>query len=131
MRSARKSAAANPDRPRVPAEHVDAGLSSRTVKLTVLWILSGVWAAVLVYTAWTYFKLGVRSDVGFLERPEHLFTGVGALTVGGIPLFLTWLVHRYQKKRLRGRLLRDSERIQRQLARLDEREADAARPTGS
>ena len=97
--------------------------------LLLLWILAGVWCAVLTYIAWTYFKQGVKADVGFLERPEHLFTGIGALTVGGVPLFLTWLLHRYQKKRLRGRLLRESERIQRQLARLDEREGAPAAPS--
>lgn len=102
-----------------------------TVKLTVLWILSGAWCVVLGYVAWTYFKQGVSPETGFLERPKPFFTGIGALTVGCVPLFLTWLLHRYQKKRLRGRLLRERERIQRQLTRLDEREGAPAEPASS
>jgi hypothetical protein len=94
------------------------------VKLTLLWILAGSWCVVLTWVAWTYFRQGIQADVGLLERPQHLFTDIGALTVGGVPLFLTWLLHRFQKKRLRGRLLKERERIQRQLARLDERDGE-------
>jgi hypothetical protein len=94
------------------------------VKLTLLWILAGSWCVVLVWVAWTYFRQGVGADVSLFERPQPIFTGIGALTVGGVPLLGTWALHRYQKKRLRGRLLKERERIQRQLARLDERDGE-------
>jgi hypothetical protein len=101
------------------------------VKLGLLWIVSGSWGVVLAWIAWTYFQQGLKADVSLLHRPEHLFTGVGALTVGALPLLLTALLHRYQRKRLRGRLLRERDRIERQLQRLEEREGGAEAPTTS
>ena len=85
--------------------------------------VAALWLALCIYMSATYFREAVAEGRGFFERPQSILTGIGGLTVGCMPLLGVFLLHRYHKSRLRGRLLRDKARIERQLARLDEKQS--------
>lgn len=96
------------------------------VKLFLLWAVAALWFLVCAYMSTTYFREAFAAGRGFFERPQSILTGIGGLTVATLPLIVAALVHRYHKSRLRGRLMRDKARIERQLARLDEKEGQKA-----
>lgn len=96
-----------------------------------MWLAAAAWFALCVAMSRSYFRAALDPDVGFIDRPERALTGLGSLTLAALPLVGAGLIHRYYRRRRRGRLLKEKERIERQLRRIDEREgrrAPAAAP---
>ncbi len=86
------------------------------VKHVVAWILTGVWAALLLWTSWNYIQ-------NFLTNPgpatmKEVFASIGALLVGVAPLYAAWQWHRFSQKRMRKTLTKQREKIDRKLERL-------------
>jgi hypothetical protein len=92
------------------------------VKLFLMWLAAALWFAACAYLSVTYFQEGLGSELGFFERPKSLLTGIGCLTVAALPAVGAGLIHRYHRRRRRGRLLKEKDKIERQLRRLDEKE---------
>lgn len=90
-----------------------------------MWLAAAAWFLLCAFMSSTYFREAMGSQKGFFERPELLLTGIGGLTVATLPLVMAGLVQRYHRRRLRGRLLREREKIERRLARLDAKEGRA------
>lgn len=97
------------------------------VKLFLMWTAAAVWFLLSAYMSLTYFREALSADRGFFERPVSILTGIGALTVAALPLGVAALVHRFHRRRLRGRLIKEKEKIERRLRRLDEKQAAAER----
>ncbi len=89
-----------------------------------MWGLALGWFVVLAYLAVDALTdpaplLAAGRAQGLLE----ILAGIGALTVGLLPVIGAALVHALQRRRLRGRLERQKAKIERRLAKLDERAA--------
>lgn len=87
-----------------------------------MWGLALGWFVVLAYLA--VDALSDPSPLLAAGRAQWLLevlAGIGALTVGLLPVIGAALVHVLQRRRLRGRLERQKAKIERRLAKLDER----------
>jgi hypothetical protein len=94
--------------------------------LTIAWMASALWAAFCLYQAVQMFQTGWNHEADILEWGEKLksyLAGVGTLTIGGIPLYVTSLWQRFHRSRERARLLKEKHRIEVRLQKLDEAEA--------
>lgn len=96
--------------------------------LTIAWMASALWAAFCLYQAVQMFQTGWNHEADILEWGEKLksyLAGVGTLTIGGIPLYVTSLWQRFHRSRERARLLKEKHRIEVRLQKLDEATARA------
>jgi len=95
--------------------------------LRLMWVLSALWAALCAYLGFDFFRSAWTKDTSLLEGVGKLETycaGVGALTVGSLPLLATWWAHRFHKSREHARLLRQRRKIDRRIEKLDRRKAE-------
>lgn len=103
--------------------------------MRVLWIASAVWVVICLWLGVSTIREGWSRDATLLEwggKLETILAGVGAFTVGAVPPFLSWLLHRFHKSRERGRLLKEKARIEARLAKLDQQQqAKSSEPHGA
>ena len=95
--------------------------------LRLMWILSGLWAAVCLYLSFDFFRTAWTKDTTLLEwggKLETYFAGVGAMTVGALPLLGTWWAHRFHKSRERIRLGKQRKKIDKRIEKLDRKQAE-------
>lgn len=88
------------------------------MKHLLAWILTGLWAVLLWWSAWGY--LHVFSGNPGLPTIESLLAAIGAFVVGGTPLACAWWWHRYSQKRLHKTLTKQRDKLDRKLGRLGE-----------
>ena len=94
--------------------------------LRIMWVLSIVWASLFLYLAVDFFLLAWGKETSLLEwggRLETYLAGVGALSVGALPLLGTWIVHRFHKSRERVRLAKQRTRIDKRIDKIDRKRA--------
>ena len=92
------------------------------MKLVVMWVLAAAWFLVLAYLsvdAFTSTSPIIASDRLHLLR--DVLAGVGALAMGLLPVLAAATVHHLHRRRLRHRLEKQKAKIEKRLARLDER----------
>ena len=104
--------------------------------LKFAWIASSLWAAFCLYQAVQMFQTGWNHEADILEWGEklkHYLAGVGTLTIGSLPLYVTSLWHRFHRSRERARLLKEKHKTELRLQKLDESKAhtkaSSAEPT--
>lgn len=96
------------------------------MKQLLLWALAGAWLVIFGFLALD--SLASENPILEADRLRVLrapLTGLGALAIGVLPPLLLLWWRRVRNRRLRQRLEKERLRIDRQLARLDEREGRA------
>jgi len=93
------------------------------VKHLVAWILTGLWAVLLLWFAWGYLRY-FTSNAG-PANAEKLFAAVGAASIGLLPLYLAFLWHRWSQKRLHKTLTKKRDKIDRKLDRMGDKQPSA------
>jgi len=91
--------------------------------LRIMWIASILWAVFWAYAGQRWFRDAWHEESTLFElgdKLERYLAAVGSMTVGLMPFSLTWLAHKFQKSRERGRLLKEKHRIELRLQKLDE-----------
>ncbi len=53
------------------------------------------------------------------QKFQAFLAGTGALTIGAVPLLLTYALHRFNKSREKGRLVKERKRIDRRIEKLE------------
>lgn len=102
------------------------------MKIRILWVLSAVWALVFFNVAmgrvtYAWDAEGTLFNMG--EKLEAFLAGVGSLTVGALPCYLTYQLQRFHKSRERGRLTKERKRIDKRIEKIDrKRGAQVASP---
>lgn len=93
------------------------------VKFALMWGLALGWFVALAFVA--VDALTSQDPLiawGRIEWLVEVLAGIGALTVGIVPVVVAATVHHLHRRRLRSRLEKQKARIEKQLARLDERQ---------
>lgn len=90
-----------------------------------MWGLSVLWAIFFFWTARDLFGTAWNAEGSFLNiftaesKPIDFLTGIGAATVGCLPLLLTYGIHRFHKGREHSRLTKERTRIDKRIDKLD------------
>jgi len=92
------------------------------MKLRILWVLSTVWALVFFNVAfgrvtYAWDAEGTLFNMG--EKLEAFLAGVGSLTIGALPFYLTYRLQRFHNSRERGRLTKERKRIDKRIDKID------------
>lgn len=101
------------------------------MKMRILWALSVVWALLFCKVATGRIGHAWQAEGSIFnmgEKLEAFLAGVGAFTVGVVPLALTYLLHRFHKSRERGRLEKERARIDKRIDKID-RKSGVLTPT--
>lgn len=84
--------------------------------------MSALWTLAFAYKGIQEFR-GQPMFLDLGPTPMRYLAGIGSLTVGSIPLIISWLLHKFHKSRERGRLIKEKHRIEVRLQKLDEQRA--------
>lgn len=94
----------------------------RCMKIRLLWVVSGLWAAFFAYLASDSLRHAWAADGSIFNLGEKLqgfLAGVGAITIGALLPYGALRLHRFHKSRARHRLEKERDRIDRKLQRMD------------
>jgi hypothetical protein len=101
------------------------------MKLRILWVLSGLWTLVFLYLSSESFQHAWRAEGSVFnlgQKLEALLAAVGAITIGALPPYVTYRLHRFHKSRERYRLEKERARIDRKLEKIDRRQGLGGAP---
>jgi hypothetical protein len=95
------------------------------MKFPLLWGLSASWALFFLWMATERFQhsWGAEGSMFSLftapEKFQAFLAGTGAITIGSVPLLLTYGLRRFNKSREKHRLVKERNKIDRRLKQLD------------
>lgn len=93
------------------------------MKFRILWGLSAAWALIFFYIGFDELREVWNSEETLLNSGKvftSVLAGVGAFTIACLPLLGSYLLHRFHKSREHSRLVKDRNRIEKRLAKLDQ-----------
>jgi len=99
------------------------------MKMRVLWGISIVWALLFAFLAWGSLQYAWSAEGSIFQTGEKLeafLAAVGAVTVGGLPLYLANRLRLWHKHRERGRLERERHRIDKRIEAIDRKSGATA-----
>ena len=99
------------------------------MKIRILWALVLVWALLFLNLAfgrlgYAWYAEGSIFNMG--QKLEAFLAGIGAISVGLLPVYLTYRLHRFHKSRERHRLQKERRRIDKRIDKLDRRKSPTA-----